>query len=105
MDINKLTTLVTEGYFYEDIAKQLNCNITTVKRWTKKLNLIVKTKITRSKDQHILDQIKSLHDRGLTVNEISDIVKISKTTIRKYLKEFLNVTPNSSKKYLKEFSI
>ena len=105
MDINKLTTLVAEGYFYEDIAKQLDCNITTVKRWTKKLNLTVKTKITRSKDQYILNKIKSLHDKGMTVNEISDIIKISKTTIRKYLKNFLNVIPNSSKKYLREFSI
>lgn len=58
MDINKLQELVNSGCFYDEIAKQLNCNITTVKRWTKRLHLLVKTRITRSKDLKVLDEIE-----------------------------------------------
>ena len=105
MDINKLQELVNLGCFYDEIAKQLNCNITTVKRWTKRLHLLVKTKITKSKDLKVLDEIDKLHNKGMTVNEIESVLKISKTTIRKYIVKYLNKTPNSSKKKLQNFNI
>lgn len=41
----------------------------------------------------------------MTVNEIESVLKISKTTIRKYIVKYLNKTPNSSKKKLQNFNI
>lgn len=97
MNIEKLTKLVNDGKYSEDIAKELNCNRRTVDAWIKKLELEPNLKITRRNSNEIKLQIEILIKQGFTNTQIAKELQISPTTARRYTKELLGLDTNSTK--------
>lgn len=95
MNIEKLKELAEQGLYYSQIAEQLNCSESTVKKYARKNNIKIATKIIRANNEETKEQIQNLLNQGKTNLEIAKELHISPTTARRYTKELLGRDTNT----------
>lgn len=106
MNIEKLKQLAEQGLYYSQIAEQLNCSESTVKKYARKNNIKIATKIIRANNEKTKIQIQNLLNQGKTNLEIAKALQISPTTARRYTKELLGTETNTVRaKKIKNISL
>ena len=101
IDIEKFKAEVNLKKNYQQLSKEFNCSIKTIKRYAQELNLKVETKICKSNDPEVIEKVKELLNKNKTNLEISQELGISPTTARKYTKLLGKDTNTSRNKTLK----